>query len=122
VALLKPLVGLALGAVLFGGCLVGDNGALGHVRTSCKSVDLALAAISKAERTGYTSPRGAAFLDVAQSYLSRATGPAATAASEDGSWNALMTTLSEGTRVPLPNLVPALTRICTIAQSDQPYL
>jgi hypothetical protein len=42
----------------------------------------------------------------------KATQPAADATSIDGSWNALMTTINESERVPLRNLVPALTRLC----------
>jgi hypothetical protein len=33
-----------------------------------------------------------------------------------------MTTINEAERVPLPNLVPALTRLCKVADSTSPYL
>jgi hypothetical protein len=51
-----------------------------------------------------------------------ATQPAADATSLDGSWNPLMTTINEAERVPLVNLVPALTRLCRVADSTSPYL
>ena len=56
------------------------------------------------------------------SALLKATPSAAAATSIDGSWNALMTTISEAQRVPLENLVPSLTRLCQVANSDSPYL
>jgi hypothetical protein len=54
--------------------------------------------------------------------LLRATQPAANATSIDGSWNPLMTTINEAERVPLVDLVPALTRLCRVADSTTPYL
>jgi hypothetical protein len=33
-----------------------------------------------------------------------------------------MTTINEAERVPLANLVPALTRLCKVADSTSPYL
>ena len=40
----------------------------------------------------------------------------------DGSWNPLQTTINESERVPLTDLVPALTRLCKVANSQSPYL
>jgi hypothetical protein len=56
------------------------------------------------------------------SELLAATPYAAAATSADGSWNALMTQINEGERVPLDNLVPSLQRLCKIANSSSPYL
>ena len=56
------------------------------------------------------------------SELLKATPAAAAATSADGSWNALMTTINEAERVPLAQLVPALTRLCQVANSATPYL
>lgn len=58
----------------------------------------------------------------AMSSLLSATPSAAAATSMDGSWNPLMTTINEAERVPLQNLVPALTRLCHVANSSSPYL
>jgi len=52
----------------------------------------------------------------------KATSYAAQATSSDGSWNPLMTTLGEAQRVPLEKLFPALKRICSVANSNEPYL
>ncbi|NNN01695.1 MAG: hypothetical protein HKL86_07695 [Acidimicrobiaceae bacterium] len=56
------------------------------------------------------------------SELLKATPAAAAATSADGSWNPLMTTINEAERVPLAQLVPALTRLCQVANSSTPYL
>jgi hypothetical protein len=54
--------------------------------------------------------------------LLKGSSSAAAATSSDGSWNPLMTTISEAERVPLQDLVPALTRMCKVANSTTPYL
>jgi hypothetical protein len=58
----------------------------------------------------------------AMSELLKGSSSAAAATSSDGSWNPLMTTISEAERVPLHDLVPALTRLCQVADSSSPYL
>jgi hypothetical protein len=58
----------------------------------------------------------------AMSTLLAASSAAAQATSADGSWNVLQTTIQEAERVPLARLVPALTRICQVANSTTPYL
>jgi hypothetical protein len=54
--------------------------------------------------------------------LLKGSSAAAAATSSDGSWNALMTTIAEAERVPLQDLVPALRRLCQVADSSSPYL
>ena len=54
--------------------------------------------------------------------LLKGSAAAARATSSDGSWNALQTTIEEAERVPLKDLVPALTRLCQVADSTTPYL
>ena len=54
--------------------------------------------------------------------LLKGSSAAAAATSADGSWNALQTTIQESERVPLSDLVPALTRLCRVANSSSPYL
>lgn len=56
------------------------------------------------------------------SELLKGTQAAAEATSMDGSWNPLQTTINESERVPLTDLVPALTRLCKVANSQSPYL
>jgi hypothetical protein len=54
--------------------------------------------------------------------LLKGSSAAAAATAADGSWNALQTTIQESERVPLSDLVPALTRLCQVANSSSPYL
>jgi len=56
------------------------------------------------------------------SELLKGSSSAAAATSSDGSWNPLMTTIGEAERVPLHDLVPALARLCKVADSSTPYL
>ena len=56
------------------------------------------------------------------SELLKATPAAAQATSLDGSWNPLMTTINEAERVPISDLVASLTRLCSVADSQTPYL
>jgi len=115
--LLVPV--LAAGLVL-SSC--GGNGAVSDARTSCRSVRAALAQEKQSEQPGLTSSEQSKLQAQAMSDLLRATQPAADATSLDGSWNPLMTTISEAQRVPLSNLVPALARLCKVADSSSPYL
>jgi hypothetical protein len=57
----------------------------------------------------------------AETALLRATPDAAAATSADGQWNALMTTINEGERVPLTDLTASLTNLCQVADSSSPY-
>ena len=77
---------------------------------------------TQSEAPGLSSAKRALLQSGAMSELLKATQPAADATSIDGSWNALMTTINEAERVPLTNLVPALTRLCKVADSSTPYL
>jgi hypothetical protein len=115
--LLVPL--LAAGVVL-SSC--GDGGAVSDARLSCKSVHAALSLQKQSEQPGITSPERSRLQARAMSEILKATQPAANATSLDGSWNPLMTTINEAERVPLANLVPALTRLCRVADSSTPYL
>jgi hypothetical protein len=100
----------------------GSGGAVSDARTSCKSVRAALVLEKQSEQAGLTSAQQSKLQAQAMSDLLKATQPAADATSLDGSWNPLMTTINEAERVPLSNLVPALTRLCKVADSTSPYL
>jgi len=115
--LLVPL--LAAGIVL-SSC--GGSGAVADARTSCRSVKAALELEKQSEQSGLTSSLKSRLQARAMSELLKATQPAANATSLDGSWNPLMTTINEAERVPLSNLIPALTRLCRVADSTSPYL
>jgi hypothetical protein len=110
---------LAAGVVL-SSC--GDGGAVADARLSCKSVKAALSLQTQSEQSGLSSAQRSHLEARAMSEILKATQPAADATSLDGSWNPLMTTINEAERVPLVNLVPALTRLCRVADSSTPYL
>ena len=110
---------LAAGLVL---SACGNGGAVSDARASCRSVHTALVLQKQSEQSGLTSAQQSRLQSQALSELLKATQPAADATSLDGSWNPLMTTINEAERVPLDNLVPALTRLCRVADSTSPYL
>lgn len=115
VALTVALAGLALSAC-------GTGGAVADARASCRYVHRALAIERRSEAPGLSAARRNALADSAMAELLRGTPAAAAATSADGSWNPLMTTINEAERVPLRNLVPALTRLCAVADSNEPYV
>jgi hypothetical protein len=85
-------------------------------------VHRALVLQSRSEAKGLSSTAVSSLQAQAMSELLKGSPAAAAATSSDGSWNALMTTISEAQRVPLHDLVPALTRLCQVADSSSPYL
>jgi hypothetical protein len=113
-------VPLLAAGILLSAC--GANGAVGDARASCRSVKMALSLEKQSQVTGLTAGQQSRLQSKALRDLLRATQPAANATSIDGSWNPLMTTINESERVPLANLVPALTRLCKVADSSTPYL
>jgi hypothetical protein len=111
---------LAVASVAISSC--GTGGAVADARTSCKSVDRAIALQQQSDASGISASRRTTLRQDAMSALLKATPSAAAATSIDGSWNALMTTISEAERVPMENLIPSLTRLCKVANSTSPYL
>jgi hypothetical protein len=118
----RPFVVVALltSALALSSC--GTGGAVADARAACRNVHQALATQRRSQATGITPSRRDNLENRALAQLLRATPKAAAATSIDGSWNALMTTINESERVPLDNLVPALTRLCRVADSSTPYL
>ncbi len=116
-ALAIPLLaaGLALSSC-------GTGGAVTEARASCVFVARALHLQARSEAPGVTTGQRASLQAKAMSELLKGTQAAANATSIDGSWNPLQTTISEAERVPLHDLVPALTRLCKVANSSSPYL
>ncbi|HVB71548.1 MAG TPA: hypothetical protein VND83_08615 [Acidimicrobiales bacterium] len=115
------LVGLLLtSALVLSSC--GSGGAVADARHSCRDVTLALAIQRRSRAPWLSSVQRDRLQNKALAQLLRATPSAAAATSIDGSWNALMTTINEAERVPIENLVPALTRLCKVADSSTPYL
>ena len=111
--------------MLFAGVVLsscGTSGAVADARASCVDVHRALVLQKASDAPGVSTVRQAQLQARALSALLRATPSAAAATSIDGSWNALMTTINEAERVPMADLVPALTRLCNVADSATPYL
>jgi hypothetical protein len=111
---------LLASALLLSSC--GTGGAVADARSSCRDVARALATQQRSRAPGLSPARRIDLENLALAQLLKATPAAAAATSIDGSWNALMTTINEAERVPLANLVPALTRLCAVANSSTPYL
>ena len=117
---LGVVASLLSAGVLLSAC--GNGSAVSDARTSCHYVHKALALQAKSEARGISSARRSALQGQAMSELLKGSSSAAAATSSDGSWNPLMTTIGEAERVPLHDLVPALTRLCNVADSSTPYL
>jgi hypothetical protein len=100
----------------------GTGTAVADARASCVFVHKALVLQTRSEAAGVSSAEQATLQANALSELLKGTQLAADATSADGSWNPLETTVNEAERVPLANLVPALTRLCRVANSTSPYL
>lgn len=115
-----PIGGLLLGATLLSGC--GSGPAVTDARHACTFVHQALADQRASQAPGLDSVQRAALRARALAALLRATPDAAAATSADGSWNPLQTTLEEANRVPLRFEIPALVRLCRVANSSTPYL
>ena len=113
-------VGLTLGAVSLSAC--GTGASVTDARTACGFITKAIALEHRSLQPGLSKTTQTALSNAALSELLHATPYAAAATSADGSWNPLQTTLEEANRVPLRFEVPALTRLCQVANSPTPYL
>ena len=116
----RALAALAGAGLALSAC--GTGAAVSHARAACVKVDAALVLYAKSERPGLSATARNSLAARAMATLLAATPEAAAATSADGSWNPLMTTIGEAQRVPIGDLVPALTRLCAVANSSQPYL
>jgi hypothetical protein len=116
----RAVIALLLTGVILSSCGVGA--AVSDARTSCKYVHKALELQMESERPGLSTRQQNTLRNDAEGELLKGTQSAANATSIDGSWNALQTTINEAERVPLPDLVASLTRICQVADSSSPYL
>ena len=123
-ARLRHRIGVLAPALLAGAVLgaCGSSGAVAEARQSCQSVHRSLGLERQSNQPGLSQVQRAQLRAQALSELLRATPAAAAATSIDGSWNPLMTTINEAERVPISELVPALTRLCQVADSSTPYL
>ena len=109
----------AVGATVAGllsGCGTQSGQAL--AQQACTHVRASVQDYVESNRIG-TSPSTVAFLQKEAAQQLRAALPLAAAAnSDDGSWNSLMTTISEGATVDEGHLVPALKAQCVVADTN----
>ncbi|MFZ1062015.1 MAG: hypothetical protein WAN30_00905 [Acidimicrobiales bacterium] len=118
--LFSILAPLAIAGVLLSSCGVGA--AVSDARQSCRYVHRAIAIERRSDEPGLSAVKHSHLQAQALAELLRGTQSAADATSQDGSWNALQTTINEAERVPLPDVIASLTRICQVADSSAPYL
>jgi hypothetical protein len=108
---------LTMGAACgFSAC--GQQGGLGLARQACGYVRTSLHDLTLAEQPGTPSGTSASFQTKAEDALRKALPLAADANSSDGSWNSLMTTISESATVDETHLVPALKAQCAVANTN----
>lgn len=113
------------GAVLLVGVPVGlaacssaqDGQAL--AQQACLHVNRSVTEWSDSQRAGTTAAAVASLQQRAEQQLRLALPLAAAANSDDGTWNSLMTTISEIGSVDEGHLVPALHAQCVLADSNQ---
>lgn len=107
------IVALGLGGLL---SACGDNGT-SLAKQACSHVNLSIALLRESDRRA-DQTQAAHLKERAYVQLLAALPIAAEAAGHDGQWQALMTTISEGNRVPETTLVNALTAQCKVADSS----
>jgi hypothetical protein len=96
---------------------VQDGQAL--AQQACVHVNRSVTAWVDSQRAGTPATTVAALQQRAEQQLRLALPLAAAANSDDGSWNSLMTTISEIETVDEGHLVPALRAQCVLANSNQ---
>ena len=85
---------------------------------ACVHVHRSLADYERSTSAGTTPSDAAQLLREADQQLRLALPLAAAANSDDGSWNSLMTTISEGATVDEGHLVPSLRAQCVVADAN----
>ncbi|HXZ62025.1 MAG TPA: hypothetical protein VEG62_04720 [Acidimicrobiales bacterium] len=116
---------IAAGALVVAGAALGlsacDSTSNGQnlARQACVHVDRSIADYELGTRTATPPARATQLLQEADSELRDALPLAAAANSDDGTWNSLMTTISESAIVDEGHLVPALRATCALADANQ---
>jgi len=114
---------LALAAVVAGGVLglsaCATQGGQALAQQACVHVHRSVAAYERSTRVGTPATDVAQLQKQAAQELRLALPLAAAANSDDGSWNSLMTTISESSWVDEGHLVPALSAQCVVADANQ---
>jgi hypothetical protein len=97
----------------------GTQGGQALAQQACVHVHRSVAAYERATRAGTPAADVSQLQKQAAEELRLALPLAAAANSDDGSWNSLMTTISESSWVDEGHLVPALDAQCVVADSNQ---
>jgi hypothetical protein len=106
----------ALFALVLSGC--GGGGGQAFAQQACVHVKKSLQDYSLSTVAGTPASTVADLRVRADAELRQALPLAARANSDDGSWNGLMTTISESATVDMPHLEPALKAQCVVADTD----
>ncbi len=115
----RVLVGLAVAAgVALGLSACSTQGGQDLAQQACVHVHRSLEDYQRSTSAGTSSAAAAQLLKEADQQLRVALPLAAAANSDDGSWNSLMTTISEGATVDEGHLVPSLRAQCVVADSN----
>ena len=111
------MLALAAGAALgLSACSTQNGQALAE--QACVHVHRSVADYLRAVNPGTSAAAAAQLQKEADQELRVALPLAAAANSDDGSWNALMTTISEGATVDEGHLVPSLQAQCVVANAN----
>jgi hypothetical protein len=114
----------ATGLVIIVGCGIGlaacSGGGVSLARSACVHIDRSITLYKQASSES-DSARSAELMQQAYIQLQDALPLAARAAGKDAQWQALMTTVSESSRVPESALISALTDQCVVAKQSSPF-
>ena len=110
---------LGLASILSAGIVLSACGSNPHAVAACKIVNASIATYDHA--LTLTGDERTAGISHAQSQLKDAMRDAGIATSEDGTYNALQTTISESARVGMKNVVPSLRAQCSTILDPHPY-
>jgi hypothetical protein len=86
---------------------------------ACSHVRLSVQDYTRSTHPGTDAATVALLQAKAENQLRAALPLAASANSKDGSWNSLMTTISEGANIDEAHLIPALKAQCLVANTNQ---
>jgi len=110
---------LALAALGLGAC--SNSAASSNAHQACHRIETSLKTLREATASGVSPATAAALSAKAQGQLLSALPFAASATSDDGAYNSLMTTIQEADRVPEGLLTDSLTRQCQQILSKSSY-
>jgi hypothetical protein len=111
------VLALAAGAALGLSACSGQNGQ-DLAQQACVHVHRSLADYARAVSPGTSAGEATRLQREADQELRTALPLAAAANSDDGTWNALMTTISEGATIDEGHLVPSLRAQCVVANGN----